>query len=194
MNKRIFVVGDTELGKCDNMDNFSDDAGLIEFIEELPVHNKNEEILLIFNGDALDFLKMEYKGEYPRYITEEVSLWKLERIMEAHPAVFAALKNFASHKNACVYFIIGNHDADLIWPAVQEKIHSYLGKDSKVYFPFTFAEGDLHIEHGNLIDPFFDFDVEKPIVKYKGEKILGKSVQWEQNVVVGLRCMALDLT
>ncbi len=178
MNRRFFVIGDIEMGKGDIMDDFHDDDALVRFIGHVgdvrvDESGSDEEVTLVLNGDVFDFLKMDYQGEYPRYITEEISLWKLDCILEAHPAVFEALKRFVGLKNTKLVFVIGNHDADVVWPKIQEKLCKVLGSHpEKIIFTHAFEEEHFNVQHGNLIDPFFGFNHEKPIIEYKGRKIL----------------------
>ena len=127
MNKRIFIIGDVEIGRRDRMDDFCDDPTLVRFIDHLSLLVQHEAVQLILNGDFFDFLKISYKNEYPRYVTEEISLWKLNQVLKAHPLVFEALRSFLSHPNAEIFFVIGNHDADLIWPSLQKEIRKILG-------------------------------------------------------------------
>lgn len=174
MDKTFFMVSDIEMGQRDVMDDFSDDDMLVRFVEE--AGERTGEVFLVLNGDIFDFLKMEYKGEHTRYISEEVSQWKLERVFEAHPAVFEAWRNFLKHEHHYIFFVIGNHDFDLVWPSLQEKIRDHLGSQmdsrARVNFGFDFNYATLHAEHGNFFDPFFKNDRKKPFVTFRGQKIL----------------------
>jgi len=46
-------------------------------------------------------------------------LAKLDLIISAHPEVFKALDNFLSHKNKKLVYILGNHDAELVFKTSQ---------------------------------------------------------------------------
>lgn len=172
MKRRIFVIGDIEMGQGDMMDDFKDDDQLEKFIENASNSEGSDETILVLNGDVFDFLKMNYQGEYSRYITEEVSLWKFEKIIAKHPKFLVSLKKFLDHKHTKLVIVIGNHDADLAWPKLQERIYDILGNKSKISFTHAFEEENLNIQHGNLIDPLFIFPYEKDLVTYKGKKIL----------------------
>ncbi len=177
MKKRFFIVSDIEMGKRDLMDDFSDDHVFAHFIQTiLEKSKKDEEVFLILNGDIFDFMKMDYKGAHTRYITEAVSSWKLDQVLESHQLVFKALRHFLQHENKNVFFVIGNHDFDLIWPALQEKIRNHLGKSKRVDFAYSFEYEKLHVEHGNLQDPFYKNDVKRPFTSYKGQKLLNLPV------------------
>ena len=176
MEELIYIIGDTELGKSDVMDDFSDDEVLIDFIAKIGHQQNDPRVTLILNGDIFDFLKMAYKDKYPVEITEDISLWKLEQIILHHRNIFVALKNFLSNPKHSIYFIIGNHDADLVWPGVQNRIKRELLYGNRIKFDFWFDNSDVHVEHGNLVDPFFMVNTKKPIVEYKGNKIL--SLPW----------------
>jgi UDP-2,3-diacylglucosamine pyrophosphatase LpxH len=124
------------------------------------------DIELIINGDFLEFVQVlpeAYTLNPPEYwCSESESLAKLDHILAGHPDVFAALKAFQQLGNRVTIFP-GNHDVDLYWPAVRNKIREEagdvrveLGEDT--YYRYG---GRLHISHGHLfpsIDPSNVFD------------------------------------
>lgn len=160
------------MGRGDAVDDFSDDHEVVQFIEKISRECQNKKTLIILNGDIFDFLKMAYKGKYTRYITEEISQWKLNETINAHPLVFDALQNYLTNPKHAVHFVIGNHDADLVWPALQNRLKDRLKNKTRVTFDFNFTNKDIHVEHGDLIDPFFTKNITKPIIKHKNQKIL----------------------
>jgi len=97
------------------------------------------------------------------------SVWKLHRICQGHPTVFAALAAFVAHGNRLV-IIKGNHDLEFFWKAVQEEFvkllaaqwpagkerprsarQRYLQLRSGVEFcqRAYIVENQLYIEHGH---------------------------------------------
>lgn len=176
INKHIFVISDLEMGKNDEMDDFCDDDALVKFLKFIGTFTHSKPVILVLNGDIFDFLKMDYRGKYSRYITEKASLWKLEQVLQFHAGVFEAMRDFVKHPLAKIVFVIGNHDADLVWPALQKKLRLVLNQNERVEFTFHFDEGDLHVEHGNLVDPFFAFNWRRPIIRFRGEEILNLPV------------------
>ncbi len=172
MDHKIYFIGDIEMGRGDIMDDFSDDYILIDFIESITPDNNYTKISLVLLGDIFDYMKMGYKGKYPRYITKEISLWKTDEIISCHKNVFNCLKNFLTNKNTEIIFLIGNHDADLAWPKVQKRIRETLRTHKQVKFAYEYSHKDIHAEHGHLIDPFFQIDTKKPTIEYDKQKIL----------------------
>ena len=160
------------MGCGDIADDFSDDNLLVDFLNKISAKEKDQKVTLVLNGDIFDFLKMHYKNTYPRYITEEISLWKLEHIISAHQEVFEALKIFLNNQNHSIHFVIGNHDADLAWPDVQRKIQEKLNCKERATFDHYYKTEQIHAEHGHEQDPFFAKDPSKPIIKYGGKEIL----------------------
>ncbi len=53
--------------------------------------------------------------------TAPEAVWKLDRISEGHPIFFSALALFLDQGNSLVV-MTGNHDIELFWPEVQERI------------------------------------------------------------------------
>jgi hypothetical protein len=131
-----------------------------------------DEVVLILNGDVFDFLKMDYRGKYPRHITEEISEWKMKKVLQAHPRVFAAWKKFLEIPQTRLVFVIGNHDADVAWPGVQRMLLEALGHPPKITITHFFENKLFHVQHGNLIDPFFGFNHLNPVIEHQGKKIL----------------------
>ncbi len=173
MLQKLFFISDTEMGRGDIMDDFSDDEKLCEYIEFIQKNNpKDTEIKLILNGDIFDFLKMPYFGKFPRYITEEISLWKLEETIKKHSKVFDCLKNYLKNPHHFLHFNIGNHDADLIWPSLQKRIQQELKNNQQISFNYYYQDNHIHAEHGHLQDAFFTINTKKPFIKYKGQTLL----------------------
>ena len=132
------------------------------------------EVELFINGDYLDFLNVPYHGEFEDAITEEISLYKLEAIIAGHPKVMAALRRFASHPNKRITYLVGNHDADLFFPKVRERIIREW--DPNGQFPSEKVtliasqdhvrfEGGVEIHHGNQFEAVHVLNFEKPVLK-----------------------------
>lgn len=198
--EKIYIISDIEIGRRDQMDDSDSDEIFAEFIEFISKrgHNSNtlpnnqqifpsqktgkdfEKTTLILNGDTFDFLKMAYKGDYPRLITEEISLWKINEIINSHKLFFQSLKKFLTDPKHHLKFTIGNHDADLAWPEVQKRINDEL-ESNNIAYAHEYNLDKIHIEHGNLIDPFYTMNPQDQIIKYKGEDVL--NLPWGSRII-----------
>lgn len=175
MEEKVYIISDIEMGRGDIMDDFSDDEIVTNFVKKIAAENKDKKITLVLNGDIFDFLKMAYKDQYPRYITEKISLWKLEEVIKTHPKVFSGFREFVKNKNHILFFVIGNHDADLVWPSLQQRIREELNadeNDENVGFNYWYEKNGVHVEHGHLLEPFFRINPKKAIIKFRGNEIL----------------------
>jgi len=172
MKREIIILGDTELGIGNINDDFISDRALSNLIKS--ISNRKHAVDLVFNGDAFDFLKAPIirKGKeyHLRHITPEHSIEKLENMEKAHQKVFLSLKKFLTSKKNRIFFIIGNHDPDLYFPEVQEKLKSILG--GKVEFGLQYKYKTVHAEHGNEFDTLNRVGDRQMITNYKGKKIL----------------------
>jgi|SRR3989344_938892 len=178
MKKEIIILGDIEMGGGTLTDDFISDKTLAKLIYSLC--NKNLPVDLVLNGDTFDFLKCPYivnnAASYPRHITSEISLAKLRLIYKAHASVFEALKRFAQEKKNRIYFVVGNHDPDLVHQEVQESIRSLLDSSENVLFSFYYNEQGIHAEHGHQYDFLNKVNEEYLFLDYKGQKIL--NIPW----------------
>ena len=142
---------------------------------------------LVLNGDTFDFLKTSVDGVWPRHVTADLALAKLHRIAEAHPQFFAALRRFLSVPNRTVAFTVGNHDAELLFPEVQEALLGLV--DAPMAFPgFAVDLGDAHFEHGSQSDDMFYMDPADVFVEHEGRRLL--RLPWGS---VGLLDVAMPL-
>jgi len=132
----------------------------------------DDHIELVLNGDIFDFdsvmalpKKKLFKvspHEKRRGLNSEEpkSVFKIQKILEDHEIWLNALSDILSHADCKVIFVMGNHDIELHWPGVQQKIMEMLdlpsGIDQSVVFCewFYLSEKDTLIEHGNQYDSY----------------------------------------
>jgi UDP-2,3-diacylglucosamine pyrophosphatase LpxH len=103
---------------------------------------------IVFAGDLFDL-----SAESPRVPREHA----VEETILAHPAARAALARHADTGGE-LWFVGGNHDADVAAPGFQGALTGALGlsaegKSRVRATPWFFREGALHIEHGHRFDP-----------------------------------------
>ncbi len=154
MAKTTYIVSDLHLGAGDYLDDFNQDARLIELLENV---GKRRGAELIVNGDFIDFVAVNLEKPTAKPFsrmgsTENESLAKLERVLEAHRDVFIALRAFLDKGHRTV-LIPGNHDVDLFWPRVRDRLLEELGTPDSESFHFEssgiYRSGSLYVEHGN---------------------------------------------
>lgn len=178
MKREIIVVGDIEMGGGTYTDDFISDNALSTLI--LKLSRKKHPVDLILNGDTFDFLKCPYiinnKVTYPRHITGEISLAKLRLIYNAHTKVFEALKKFASKEENKIFFIVGNHDADLVYKEVQQGVRTLLENRRNIFFSFTYNRYGVYAEHGHQYDFVNKVNLNLLFHKFGGKPIL--NIPW----------------
>lgn len=154
MARTKFIVSDLHMGAGDYLDDFNQDAAFRSFLESISVYRHSE---LVINGDFLDFVSVNLEKTTTKPFsrlgcTEEESLRKLERILEAHRDCFTALRRFmeAGHR---LVLVPGNHDVDLFWPRVRDRLLEELEMPDSDHFHFAYTgyyrDGGLYVEHGN---------------------------------------------
>ena len=148
-----------------------------------------DRLTLLLNGDIIDFDMVTDVPEDPPWKvtrherkvgldpTEEKSVWKLDRVLGHHPAFVSTLARFiaAGHK---VVYIMGNHDREFHFPAVQNRFISALEKrarqlnirltrGSMEFEPwFYYVPNEIYVEHGHQYDHYSSFRyLLHPVVK-----------------------------
>ena len=128
-------------------------------------------IELVLNGDIFDFDSVMALPEQPDFpvswlerrrglsAEEAKSRYKVKTILQDHPVLVDALRQFLN-KGHRVVFVIGNHDVELHWATVQKEIVNLLDLPEAVRGNVRFADwfyisnSDTLIEHGNQYDAY----------------------------------------
>jgi UDP-2,3-diacylglucosamine pyrophosphatase LpxH len=159
------------------------DREFADFLIEIEKKARGEKIELILNGDIFDFDSITSLPDSPPYsITwlekkrglhpqEEKSVFKMNKIIEAHGIWFRSLGEFINRGHRAV-FIIGNHDLELHFHRVQdalvEALDLHFEKLGHVRFApwFYISNKDTLVEHGNQYDPYcLSIDPVSPFVQ-----------------------------
>jgi UDP-2,3-diacylglucosamine pyrophosphatase LpxH len=156
-----FVISDLHIADGHTiLDGFSEQQqsaleGLLSAAQKPGPLGDAEDVELIINGDCFDFLAVSpYKTD--GLADSGTAMKKLEKMIVAHRPFFAALKDFVALPGRHVTFIAGNHDVELAFEGVRERIRQAIGGDttridfclSRFYRPLE----DVWIEHGHHYD------------------------------------------
>ncbi len=179
INKTILVISDLHLGAGLNvgkrknfLEDFHYDKELVEFIEyHGSLHYQDRAVELIINGDFLDLLAVPFVPYFDdEFWSEEASLEKLKIIVAAHPEVFDALKNFLTYPNNTVVYILGNHDAELIFESLRQYIIDIFPGVDRDKFKILLNTNDVYvpvkgvvIKHGHEYELAHHYDPIKSI-------------------------------
>jgi UDP-2,3-diacylglucosamine pyrophosphatase LpxH len=175
-NKVKIIVSDLHLGvgffdldKGNVLEDFIVDSTFARFLHDMKEESEIEgtDFELIIGGDMIEFLqapavdqfepRRAYSLENYRSSLEEDSARKIDLIIRGHPMFFVALREFIKPANPQrkVTIIKGNHDVELYWPAVKERIRQAVyatGEERAKLLAFEEVcvnrEG-IYVEHGN---------------------------------------------
>ena len=143
---------------------------------------------LILNGDIFDFDCVlaspplppapgcppvswfeRLRGLHPE---QARSVWKLRRILDEHGPLIDALRAWADEGHDIV-LLIGNHDLEMHWPAVQDLLRERLGlprpEALRICEFYYISHEDTLITHGNQLDPYcLCHDPLHPFIEKRG--------------------------
>src|SRR5258708_28646188 len=163
------VVSDLHMGDGKPGDDFVDDQHqFAKFVRDqaATAQGQKGQIELIINGDFLEFVQVfpeAYQASsFDYWCSERESVLKLSAILNGHANAFEEIKRFQQTGNRVTLFA-GNHDVDLYWGDVQERIRDKAGKVAFELGEVRYERygGRLRISHGHLfesIDPANTFN------------------------------------
>lgn len=178
--KHVLVISDLHLGagafidgKKNPLEDFHSDSELVDFFHYFCSEDyASLEVEIIINGDFLDLLAVPYVKYFDdEFWSEEACLEKLELIIKAHPEVFSAMNKFLSAKNKKIVYIIGNHDAELVFDSLQEKLKETFNEENREKFiisrdlsTYEPVKG-VFIQHGHEYEAAHVYDPQDSIIK-----------------------------
>ena len=156
MSERAYVIGDLHIGAGpgDPLEDFRDDAAFAKLCARIA----SPDTTLILNGDIIDFAQIPpFDVPKPAHLLwpESTSVIKARTAIAAHPAFFAGLRGLIENGGR-VRCLIGNHDLDMVWPAVQRCLAEALGTPPGDQLAFVTGATEfhgVHIEHGHHFTP-----------------------------------------
>lgn len=152
----LSAVQDGASSPCVARQGFHYDAAFSHFIDDLLARGQAQgaECELLMLGDFLDFHHTEVPlTEHDFLTTTEASgLQKVRAIICAHPVFFEALQRLAA-AGFRISVLPGNHDMDLMRPAVQQVLQDTVNADPPGDISFHswiyYIPGVLYAEHGH---------------------------------------------
>lgn len=154
------MVSDLHLGaglSVNNRRNFLEDfhydKELIEFIEyHSSGHYLDREVELIINGDFFDLLAVPFVKYFDdEFWSEKAALDKLKMCVDAHAGVLEALKDFLSYPNNRVVYIIGNHDAELVFESLREYLINQIPEKDRHKFRILLNDDTIYIPEDGIV-------------------------------------------
>jgi UDP-2,3-diacylglucosamine pyrophosphatase LpxH len=151
--RRRIVVSDLHMGGGDRLDDFSDDATLVAFLDHYVGGGEPTELVLA--GDSFELLQIRLPGLADDDYSQDAAAARLDAVVAAHTQVFAALARFVADPRQQITVLIGNHDFELHYPAAKARLAAALGlapDEPRLRFGVSYHGGGVYIVHGNQFD------------------------------------------
>lgn len=141
-----------ENGDINTLEDFDEDEKFVEFLDHYSTGTYYfADVHLVLNGDILNLIQMDVKGQYTHLLTEEHIVDMVENIIKGHPHFFNNLRKFLSRPNKKVTYVIGNHDIGMIFEKAQHVFSEAVGV--KIDFTHQLINHGVLIEHGHRFEP-----------------------------------------
>ncbi len=172
--KLKFVLSDLYIGAGyaneggNELEEFVVDTEFVNFLQEVERESEQSQadVELIINGNLFEFLRVPAVSNYDPTTSytkavyhdssEEASVKRLKIITQGHPEIFVALSNFmrADPPQRRITIIKGNHDVNLFWPRVKNRLRQAVGATGARASLLLFAEDfisreKIYVEHGH---------------------------------------------
>lgn len=160
IEKTIIVISDLHLGaglSVNNRRNFLEDfhydKELIEFIEyHSSGHYLDREVELIINGDFFDLLAVPFVKYFDdEFWSEKAAMDKLKMCIEAHVGVIEALKDFLTYPNNRLVYIIGNHDAELVFESLRDYLTEQFPENDRHKFRILLNDNTIYVPEEGIV-------------------------------------------
>lgn len=183
--KTIIIISDVHLGAGEYvngirnyLEDFHYDEELVDFLQYFSSDEyASKDVELIINGDFFDLLAVPYVQVFDdEFWSEESSKKKLQLILDAHKEVMQALNDFLKVKNKKVTFIIGNHDAELVFDSLKEMVLNCFDKEVRDRFVIRELNDEYRptdrvvLRHGHEYEIAHTFEEESCIIEDKDGK------------------------
>src|SRR6266545_3728736 len=174
---RRMIISDLHMGMGDRLDDFDADAELAEFIRSYVIGAEPTELILA--GDTFELLQVRLPGLSDHEWSPGAAARRLDAVLRAHPAPFAALREFVNRPGSQLTLLIGNHDFELHYASAKARLRQELGlpdDDARLRFGLTYSGGGIYIDHGMQFDPWNRFvhveGISKPFEVVRGTRLV----------------------
>lgn len=181
MEKTVLVISDLHLGagpfiggRKNFLEDFPFDEQLSEFLNYYSSGDyADREVELIINGDLFDLLAVPFVRYFDdEFWSEKAALEKLKMVIKAHPEVIVAFNKFLSIKWKKIVYIIGNHDAEMLFKGLQKYLIHQLPEYCRENFiirtdnriAYTPIEG-VAVMHGHEYEFANVFDTDESVIQ-----------------------------
>lgn len=166
----ILVLSDLHMAPERGSGLFQADKALASFLNWV-MEQDTRLTYVVIAGDLLDFLVPQEKSEKLTTFDPQNAPQRTLLILDRHPEVFSAMARIANSPRHRLVILNGNHDPELVLPAVQQVIEDRFadGGASPVLrwlvhgeaARFQVGKAEVCIEHGDLFDDWNRIDRDR---------------------------------
>ncbi len=146
---------------------------------------------LVFAGDTFEFLQVLPAAVDSRVWSEATATARISAIIHAHANFVEAMGQFLKHPDHRATFLIGNHDFELHYGAVQRALRAACAADAtQLRIATSYRAPELAVVHGNQYEPWDGFvhfgGITEPFEEVRGTQLV-------RRLLNPLKALPLDL-
>ena len=141
-------------GSINSLEDFPSDFEFVEFLDYYAQELVEADLELILNGDFFNMIQLLPEEQELGILTERSAVEKTRSILAGHPELFEAMRRFNQGDKRRIVFVMGNHDPQLLWTAVQDLLRERLGGEL-LFVDDCYRFDDVHVEHGHQLEAIF---------------------------------------
>ncbi|MEH0862680.1 MULTISPECIES: metallophosphoesterase [Halobacteriovorax] len=169
---KYLILSDLHIGKGSYLQNgefniledFFEDDRFYEFCDYFSTNEYySKPVTIVLNGDILNLIQIDTDGVFTHVVDEHMTVRQIDDIAKGHPRFFAGLKKFLRAPHKRVVYVVGNHDAGMLFEGAQQRFKEICGNE--IIFTETFIENGLHVEHGHRFEAINTVPKTKQFIK-----------------------------
>jgi UDP-2,3-diacylglucosamine pyrophosphatase LpxH len=156
-------------GSLNFLEDFTVDHRFVEFIDYYS--KAYDEVELILVGNTFEMLRCHALQDDPDVLFETYALELIRLELDGHPMFVEALREFMKNPHHKISYLMGEADAGVLWPKVQEELKERISARMEFFNNDYFFDG-VYVQHGHQYDSMYSMNTADAFKEVNGLPVL----------------------